>query len=73
MLTEGVLAGGMIFPRLPRYWCLFFPFSQKKISESGEWSEWSEWDSVKLVQVGIRIGNGEGLEIRGKVVSWMRF
>ena len=45
----------------------------KKISESAEWSEWSEWDSVKLVQVGIRIGNGEGLEIRGKVVSWMRF
>ena len=22
---------------------LFFPFSRKKISESGEWSEWSEW------------------------------
>jgi len=28
-----------------------FPFSRKKISESGEWSEWSEWsewESVKL-------------------------
>jgi len=45
----------------------------KKISESSESGEWSESDSVKLVQMGIRIGNGAGLEIRGKVVSWMRF
>jgi len=60
------------------------PFSLGSDASSGSWSldklgmtelffEVMATSGMWQAQVGIRIGNGEGLEIRGKVVSWMRF